>query len=131
LTQLRQHSREFESHATNVAVVTFDSAVIARGYADRTGMLWPLLLDNERQLYRAYGMEQGGMWDVWGWSSWKTYAKLLWKGRRLQRPTGDTRQLGGDVIVDPTGIVRLQWIGSGPADRPSVEFLLEVIRTAN
>jgi hypothetical protein len=131
LTQLRQHKPDLEAQSVNLVVVTFDSAVIARGYADRTGIVWPLLLDDQRQLYRAYGMEQGGMWDVWGWSSWMTYAKLLWKGRKLQPPTGDTRQLGGDVIVDPHGIVRLHWIGSGPADRPSVEFLLEAIRHAD
>jgi len=110
-----------------VVVVSFEKAAIARGYAESSGLPWPLLLDEERQLYRAYGMEQGGMWDVWGWSSWKVYAQLLAKGRRLRRPTSDTKQLGGDVIVDSKGIVRLHWVGSGPADRPSVDRLLGTV----
>ena len=110
-----------------MVVVTFDAAAYARAYAEKTQLPWPLLLDHDRQLYHAYGMEQGDRWDVWGWSSWKVYAQLLWKGRRLQRPTGDTRQLGGDVIVDPDAIVRLHWVGSGPADRPSIQLLLDTI----
>jgi hypothetical protein len=116
-----------ESLDLAVVVVTFEKAAIARGYAESSGLLWPLLLDEDRQLYYACGMEQGGMWDVWGWSSWKVYAQLLAKGRNLQRPTNDTKQLGGDVIVDPKGIVRLHWVGSGPADRPSVDRLLGTV----
>lgn len=121
---MRQHTSELESLDLSVVVVTFEKAAIARGYAESSGIPWPLLLDQDRQLYRAYGMQQGGMWNVWGWSSWKVYAQLLAKGRNLQRPTNDTKQLGGDVIVDPQGVVRLHWIGSGPADRPSVDRLL-------
>ncbi len=111
----------------SVIVVTFENSAMARRYAEKTAMPWPLLVDEKRKLYRAYEMEKGGWWDLWGWPSWKVYLQLLAKGRRLQRPTGDPQQLGGDVIVDPAGIVRFQWIASGPAARPRVSQLLDAV----
>ncbi len=55
--------------------------------------------------------------------------QTLIQGRRLHRSDGDVNQLGGDVLIDPTGIVRLHHVGSGPADRPSVSSLLELVRS--
>ena len=37
---------------------------------------------------------------------------------------GDIFQRGGDVLIDPTGIVALHHVGNGPADRPPVETIL-------
>ena len=92
-----------------------------------TDLAWPPLVDQERSLYRAYGMGHGRRRDILGLASWKAYAKLVAGGRRLHRPTGDTRQLGGDLLIDPQGVVRLHHVGSGPADRPSVDQLLAVV----
>lgn len=111
-----------------VAVVTFESPVMARLYVEETGVEWTFLIDQERSLYRAYGMERGQWRKILGPSSWLIYAKLMWQGRRVKRSTGDVTQLGGDVLIDPDGIVRLHHVGSGPADRPSVEEILACIR---
>jgi len=53
------------------------------------------------------------------------------QGRRPRTSSGaDVRQLGGDVLVDPEGTVRFHHIGSGPAARPPVFELLDVVRSA-
>lgn len=59
----------------------------------------------------------------------KTYLYLVFgKGRKVKRPTSsDFRQLGGDVLVDPEGIVQLHYLSDNPADRPSVEQLIAMI----
>ena len=101
---------------------------MAEAYVRETELTWPLLVDNALSLYTAYGMERGGWWDIWGPASWGAYAKLLARGQKLKAPAGDVHQLGGDVLIDPQGIVRLHHIGNGPADRPAVERLLEVVR---
>jgi hypothetical protein len=31
------------------------------------------------------------------------------------------------VLIDPAGVVRVHHVGSGPADRPSIESLLRVL----
>jgi len=85
-------------------------------------------LDAEKTLYHHYGMFSGGFWDIWGPPTWIAYLKLLVKGRKISRSAGDVEQRGGDVVIDPAGIIRFHHVGSGPADRPSIEAILEMIR---
>ena len=39
----------------------------------------------------------------------------------------DIMQRGGDVLIDPNGIVRMHHVGKGPADRPGVEMILKIV----
>lgn len=130
LTQLRRFQKEFEALNVSVAVVTFDDQSFAEAYVKDTGLGWPLLLDRERTLYDAYGMLQASTWDLYRPSSIWQYLKLLARGRPLRRPGRDVNQLGGDVLVDPEGVVRMHFIGSGPADRPPVDSILHHVRAA-
>ena len=109
-------------------MVTFELGRSAENYVRDTGIAWPLLVDGSRELYSAYSMAHGTFWNVYGPSAWWIYAKLLLKGHRLVRLDGDFLQLGGDVLIDPDGVARLHHIGSGPADRPSVDSILEAAR---
>ena len=85
-------------------------------------------LDLEKSLYHHYGMFSAGFWDLWGPRSLLAYLKLLAKGRKLRKSEGDVQQRGGDVLIDPAGIIRLHHIGSGPGDRPDISFILEMIK---
>jgi len=125
---LREKNAELLQNNIKVGVVTFEAGFLARGYIEETGLDWPLLLDESRQLYRAYGMLETGFWDLWGFATWKAYIREILKGRRPKSSSGDIHQRGGDVLIDPQGIVRLHRVGSGPADRPPVEEILEACR---
>jgi hypothetical protein len=127
---LWQQKSEFEALGVRVVVVTFEAGPLALAYVQNADMQWPLLIDESRALYAAYGMRRGRWQDIFGWSSLWIYAKLLFRGRRLRRRSGDVYQLGGDVLVDPSGLVRLRHVGIGPADRPAVSALLKFIRDA-
>ena len=111
-----------------VAVVTFEGDYFARAYVEETGVEWPVLVDAERSLYRAYGMERGRCRDLLGFSAWWVYLKLVLKGRKVGKSHGDVKQLGGDVLVDPGGVVRLHHVGSGPANRPAVGEILDGVK---
>jgi len=125
---LRQHEEETEALGVKVVVVTFQAGPLVEAYVRETGLRWPILIDESLALYSAYGMQRGRWWDLWGPASWWAYAKLLLRGRRLRLPSGDASQLGGDVLIDLNGVVRLHHVGNGPADRPSVSSLLELVR---
>jgi hypothetical protein len=73
-------------------------------------------------------MLHGRKRELWGPATVLVYLRLMLRGRRLRLPTGDTAQLGGDVLIDPAGVVRVHHVGSGPADRPAIEALLDVVR---
>lgn len=82
-------------------------------------------MDRDRSLYSYYGMHRGRLRDIWGFGTWLAYARALARGRLPAYTGADTRQLGGDVLVDPASVVRFHHVGRGPADRPSPAAILE------
>ncbi len=125
---MRHHEQELQAHRVKVVVVTFQAGWVVQAYVEQTGLSWPILPDPDLELYRAYGMQRARWQDLWGFSTWWAYLKLVLRGRRLQPSHADLAQLGGDVLIDPEGIVRLHHVGKGPADRPSVDSILRWIR---
>ncbi len=123
--QLQQHEHEIAARQLAVLVVTFESRERAQRYAAEMKLPWPLLVDESRRLAWGYGMDRGRRWDLYGPAAIWTYLKLLARGRRLERPTDDVTQLGGDILVGADARVLLHHVGSGPADRPAVSEILE------
>lgn len=113
-----------------VALVTFAPRRVLRGYRARLGLPYPVLADEDRSAYRAYGFGRGPWWRVWGVATVRRYAELLRRGRRLERVRGDTLQLGGDVVVGRDGRIVLIHRSTGPADRPPVDDLVAAVRRA-
>jgi hypothetical protein len=126
---LRQQKRKLEALEVQVLVVTFEAAKVAADYALETGLPWPLLLDPTRSLYTAYGMGCAPWRKLWGTATWWAYARLMAKGERPRRPSGDTAQLGGDVLIDPAGRVAVLHVQEGPADRPTLSTLLRPVES--
>ena len=107
----------------SVAIVTFDSPDLARSYSLADELKWPILIDRQRRLYRSYGMGEASWWDTFGpTNAWK-HLRLMLGGTKLGRFGEDFRQLGGDVLIDPHGIVRVHYVSSEPHDRPTVESI--------
>ena len=127
---MREHEAELAELGAAVAVVTFEAGFLARQYVEESGLTWPLLVDEKRELYRGYGMLAASFWDIWGVKTWLAYAKAMLAGQKLQQSHGDISQRGGDVLIDPEGMVRLHHVGEGPADRPGVVQFLDAIRAS-
>ena len=128
---MRREDKALERLGVDVAVVTFDADAMARAYVADTELTWPLLIDEDRTLYAAYGMLHARFLDIWGPQTIVAYLRAIIAGMRPAAPGRDVNQRGGDVLVDPQGIVRLHHVGRGPADRPSVEALLDVVRSGS
>lgn len=108
-------------------MVTFENDFFARAYAAETALPWRILVDDARALYGSYGMLRASFLDVWGPRTWWAYLKEIARGRKPGKSGGDICQRGGDVLIDPDGIVRLHHVGAGPADRPAVKTILAKI----
>ncbi len=127
MAQLCQQQQLLERLNTVVVVVSFGRSELARVWLAETNAPFTLLLDAERVAYQAYGLERS-LWRAWGWKTWVRYTQLLLAGRKWRGIQGDSGQLGGDVIVDAAGIVRLVYRSADPTDRPAVTQLLAVLR---
>ena len=126
MAQLRHHAAEIESLNAQVVVISFGLAYQARDWLAETGSPFTLLLDPEYAAYRAYSLKYS-LLRSWGVKVWLHYARLLLSGRRWRGIQGDSGQLGGDFIVDPTGVIRLAHRSHDPTDRPPVNQLLTVL----
>ena len=126
---MRHYEEQLSRLNTQVVVVTFEAGYFARSYVEETGLKWPLLVDDKREVYRAYDMLEAGFWDIWGLKTVWAYLKELAHGRFPKHSEGDVSQRGGDVLIDPAGLVRFHHIGQGPGDRPSADVLLEVLQS--
>ena len=122
-----QHAREdLEQVGIRPLIVTFEAEDAAREYVIETGLPWPLLVDRDRRLYRIYQMHRARLRDLWGVATMRAYWREARNGRFPRLPRTDTGQQGGNVLIDPGGIVRFHHVGRGPADRPLVKTLLAV-----
>ena len=128
---MRDQEGDFSKLNVKVIVVTFEANLISRSYVEETALPWPLIIDESRELYRSYGMLAASFWDIWGPKTWLAYLKEIIKGRRLKKSEADISQRGGNVLIDPDGIVQMHHVGSGPADRPSVKIFVKIIKEWN
>jgi hypothetical protein len=107
-----------EFAGATVVLVTFTRARNLRGFRRRLGLRYPVVADETRAVYRAYGLGRGPWWKVWGPRALLAYVRLLRAGRKLERPTDDTLQLGGDFVVDGRGKIAYVYRSEDPDDRP-------------
>ena len=128
MTQLRQRKEDLEQLGIRVKIVAFDNEELGKWYVANMGLEWPILLDAERDLYRGYGLQIGSLWTLSRPSAIWKYVKLILAGHGSLKKGKDVRQLGGDVLIDPQGIVRMYGICTTPFDRPEVDSILEVAR---
>ena len=112
---------------TTTAVVTFaESAELGR-YQSRLQLPFPLLADPDRTLYQRFGVGRGSLSEVWGVETLRMYGRLLRAGRRLRRPVDDTRQLGGDFVLDAEHRLVAAFRPRSPSSRPTVDDLIAAV----
>ena len=127
MAQLCPQKDKLERLHTQTVVISFSDEFWAQGWLEDTQSPFPLLLDPEREVYKAYGLQRS-VWRSWSPRTLWYYYKKKKAGVKLHEIQGDPNQLGGDFIVDREGIVRLNYLSRNPTDRPAVERLLNVLR---
>jgi len=128
MVQLYQHKNEITEAGIQVLAVSFETIKSAKVYLKDTELEWPIILDEQRELYHFFGMGEAGFWDIWGYRTWIAYFRELINGRGFRKGEGDINQRGGDVLIDPEGLVRFHHIGKGPGDRPEISSLLQLVK---
>ena len=124
---MRENESRFKAHNVHIVIVTFEAGFLARQYVQATGICWPILVDEKKELYNGYGMLKASFFDIWGPKTWLVYCREILKGHWPKKSSGDISQRGGDVLVDPNGIVQHHHVGDGPADRPTIDSFVRIL----
>ncbi len=128
MAQLCHSQEEFRRRKTRVALLSFGERPAVQRWLGQTCDAFDVLLDRERRVYHAYGLERSL------WRSHNPATLLLYLRRNLQGIHGgdshgdDTAQLGGDFVVHTSGRMLLAYRSHDPTDRPPVETLLDALR---
>ena len=125
---MRDYHNQLDALGVRVILLSFGQAWQAKLWLEETQAPFPLLLDPDRSVYRAYGLERSAA-KSWHPKMLLYYLRLILKGRKLRPIQGDPNQLGGDFVLDRQGIVRFAHPSKDPADRPSIETLLRTLKS--
>ena len=87
-----------------------------------------VLLDRDRAVYKAYGLERSRLRSYHPRVVWIYIKRWFQRGKFFDSHGDDTSQLGGDFLVDRNGIMRLVHPSHDPADRPPVDELFRALR---
>uniref|UniRef100_A0A3B3ZIT1 Uncharacterized protein n=1 Tax=Periophthalmus magnuspinnatus TaxID=409849 RepID=A0A3B3ZIT1_9GOBI len=100
----------------------------AQIWLEQTGCKFPMLLDQQRNLYRTFGLVSSYS-KVMRFGCLLTYSEYGAVDRDFPemppRLLEDLYQMGGDFLIDEAGKVILHHPCKTPLDRPSVEDILK------
>ncbi len=102
----------------------------AAGFRDEARIPFPLLVDDDKQSYRALDLKRGSPMQLLGPDVIARGVKSRLRGHRTARPRQDPLQLGGALVVAPGGEATFEHRNRTSADHAPIEAMLESIPTA-
>lgn len=127
LAQLREAKPEIESLGAHVIGVATGADYQAQALMAE-GVPFLLLVDPDRNLYRALGLQHIRWYRFLQPSTWRRYLRAA-RSARQGRLTGDLRQAPGIAIIDTKRRVRYLHQGTTLGDYPPLEEVLGALRT--
>lgn len=126
LSQLREAHPEITSIGADVLAVATGADYQARKLMAE-GLPFPALVDPDKHLYQALGIERI-RWDQWiRPATWRRYLKSV-RHARQGRLTGDLLQAPGVAILEPPGVLRWLHRGQTLGDYPTLTEILDALR---
>ncbi|KAG7229129.1 hypothetical protein INR49_013071 [Caranx melampygus] len=130
LKDLQENQRCLDAHSVEVVVVSFGCQEGAAHWMQETGCQYDMLLDSDRKMYTAFGLE-ASLKKVLNFSNMLLYAEYVADNMEFPRDLpsiqDDMFQLGGDFVLDEHGRVLFSHCCQSPIDRPSVDTILSAL----
>lgn len=128
MAELEAKQASLEARSVRVLIISFSVLEGAQIWLEQTGCKFPMLLDQQRKIYRTFGL--GSSYSkVMRFGCLLTYSEYGAVDRDLPdvppRLLEDLYQMGGDFLIDESGKVILCHPCKTPLDRPSVEDILK------
>ncbi len=105
MAAVQEHAEQYAAHNATPLAIAGQWPRELRGFAERNGITYPLLVDKDRSVIKSYG--------VYHWLSFEAY--------NIARPA--------TFIIDMLGIVRYMYIGSHQFDKVDQTELIECLKS--
>jgi AhpC/TSA antioxidant enzyme len=101
---LRDHEPAFRDKGARLAAIGLGDAHYARVFREETGITFPLLVDSERQAYRAVGLGSGSLFHIFRRDNSLARKRARAAGHRQHKLGKNPFQLGGSFVFGPGNV---------------------------
>jgi hypothetical protein len=124
---LRDHEAEFRARGARVAAVGLGDLAYARAFRDETGIAFPLLVDAEREAYRAAELRSATLRHLLRRDTFAARRRARAAGHRQGRTGQNAFQLGGSFVLGPGDVDRYGHVSETFGDSAPVSALLAAL----
>lgn len=121
---MRAHEREFRDQGARLAAVGLGDASYARFFRDKTGIAFPLLVDEKREAYRALGLRHANLLHLLRRDNMQARKRAKAAGHKQHRLGKDPFQLGGSFVFEPGNKDKFTHISETFGDNAAIADLL-------
>jgi hypothetical protein len=127
VAQLREHEQVFKEKRARLAAIGLGDQHYAHLFREETGITFPLLVDAERQAYRAAGLRSGNLLHIFRGENKAARKRANAAGLRQYGLGKNPFQLGGSFVFGPGNVDRFAHLSETFGDNASVAALLAAL----
>ena len=124
---MREHEQAFKDKGASLAVVGLGDANYARLFREETGIKFPLLIDDQREAYRAAGLKKANLLHLLRPDNARARKRAQAAGHRQVRLGQNPFQLGGSFVFGPGNVDHYAHISQTFGDNAQPADLLAAI----
>jgi AhpC/TSA antioxidant enzyme len=124
---LRDHEAEFRALGARVAAIGLGDLAYARAFRDESRIAFPLLVDTEREAYRAAELRSATLRHLLRRDTFVAGRRARAAGHRQGRTGPNPFQLGGSFVLGPGDVDRYAHVSETFGDNAPVSALLAAL----
>ena len=124
---MREYEQKFKDKGAGLAAICLGDVTYARAFREETGITFPLLIDEQRQAYRALGLKKASLLHLFRKDNALARKRAKAGGHRQHKLGKDPFQLGGSFVFAPGNVDRMAHISETFGDNATPESILEAI----
>ena len=124
---MRDHEAEFQARGARVAAIGLGDLAYARAFRDEFRIAFPLLVDIEREAYRAAELRSASLLHLFRRDNFVAWRLARAGGHRQGRTGQNLLQLGGSFVFGPGNVDRYAHLSETFGDNAPISLLLAAL----
>jgi alkyl-hydroperoxide reductase/thiol specific antioxidant family protein len=124
---LREREADFHSKGARLAAIGLGDRAYARLFREKSGITFPLLIDEQRLAYRAAGLRSANLLHLLRGDNFRARRRASAAGHRQHKLGKNPFQLGGSFVFAPGNLDRYAHLSQTFGDNASPADLLAAL----
>lgn len=124
---MREHEAAFRQKGARLAAIGLGDRAYARLFREKSGITFPLLIDEQRLAYRAAGLRSANLLHLLRGDNFRARRRAAAAGHRQHKLGKNPFQLGGSFVFAPGNLDRYAHLSRTFGDNASPADLLAAL----